>query len=214
MPGDAMADMFSSVQWHDNFQSLKAEIYHISFHDIRDPKEYTNEELHDARKYLEQLRSEAAITFRSMSSMDTELFEHLPPPLNPIGILKHVLEDAADLQAFLNDTFQLLMSSLTVRESRLNIEQARLSAEQARRNAWLTQLASIYLPLSVVTSIFGMNLKEINGGPEFWWVILVFIMLMIITAGIYYALRIVERKREERKAAKKMAEEKAKKEMV
>jgi Mg2+ and Co2+ transporter CorA len=35
---------------------------------------------------------------------------------------------------------------------------------QARRATLLTILAAIYLPLTLVTGIFGMNIKEINGG--------------------------------------------------
>jgi Mg2+ and Co2+ transporter CorA len=40
---------------------------------------------------------------------------------------------------------------------------------QARRATLLTILAVIYLPLTLVTGVFGMNLKEINdGAPRFW----------------------------------------------
>jgi Mg2+ and Co2+ transporter CorA len=45
--------------------------------------------------------------------------------------------------------------------------------KQAQRAYLLTILAVIYLPLTLVTGIFGMNLKEINDGvPRFWACIL------------------------------------------
>lgn len=56
------------------------------------------------------------------------------------------------------DSFNLLMSSMSVLEARRSIEQA----ERAQR---LTLLAFIYFPLSFVTGVFGMNVKEINGSP-------------------------------------------------
>ena len=122
------------------------------------------------------------------------------------------LDEVDKLQSFLIDTFQLLMSSLAVRDSRLNIEQAlmsaeeaRLSGEQARRNAWLTQLASIYLPLSVVTGIFGMNIKEMDERkPSFWWVIVVLVVLVVLTVGIFYGLRKAEKELERRREAKRL----------
>jgi Mg2+ and Co2+ transporter CorA len=46
--------------------------------------------------------------------------------------------------------------------------------KQAQRASLLTVLAVIYLPLTLVTGIFGMNLKEINdGAPRFWGIGLV-----------------------------------------
>ena len=121
--------------------------------------------------------------------------------------LRRTLDEADQLQTLLVDTFKLLMSSLAVRDSRLNMEQARLSADQAKRNAWLAQLASIYLPLSVVTGIFGMNLKELDERkPSFWWVIVVLVVLAALTMGIFFGLRQVETKLERRREAKRLSE--------
>ena len=53
--------------------------------------------------------------------------------------------------------FQILMGAINLRD-------ARQSAKQAQRANFLTMVAVIYLPLSLVTGIFGMNLKEINNG--------------------------------------------------
>lgn len=133
----------------------------------------------------------------------------------PADNLARVLRDAKKLQSFLNDTFQLLMSSISVRDSKLSIiqaelsnQQAALSAAEARRSAWLTQLASIYLPLSIVTGIFGMNIKEINGSPvKFWWCIVILVILIAFTVAIYFVLRALadrEQKRAEQEKLKKV----------
>ena len=121
--------------------------------------------------------------------------------------LRRTLDEADQLQTLLVDTFKLLMSSLAVRDSRLNMEQARLSADQAKRNAWLAQLASIYLPLSVVTGIFGMNLKELDERkPSFWWAIVVLVVLVALTMGIFFGLRRMETELERRREAKRLSE--------
>ena len=42
--------------------------------------------------------------------------------------------------------------------------------QQAARTTLLTTLAVIYLPLQLITGIFGMNIKEITGdGIPKWW---------------------------------------------
>ena len=52
-------------------------------------------------------------------------------------------------------------------------EDSAVMREQARRATLLTILAAIYLPLTLVTGVFGMNIKEINdGAPRFWACIL------------------------------------------
>jgi hypothetical protein len=61
------------------------------------------------------------------------------------------------------DTFQLLMSTI-------NTLDAQTSLEQAARGSRLTWLAFIYAPLSFVTGMYGMNVKEINGSPVSAWV--------------------------------------------
>ena len=159
MPGFAMVQMFKSMLWFRKLEFIRSNVHGFSLILLRDSSESTVDQLINTRRMLENLCILAASELRCMRSVATEIFRHFPHNMNPILVLERVLQQAEKLERSLMDTFQLFMSSLTVRESRLNIE-------QARRNAWLTQLASIYLPLSVVTGIFGMNLKEINGGPR------------------------------------------------
>lgn len=71
------------------------------------------------------------------------------------------------------DSFHLLVSSTSV----LNAE---TEMEQANRSQRLTQLAFLYVSLSFVTGIFGMNVKEINGSRLSGWVAVV---ALAVTAG-------------------------------
>jgi len=61
----------------------------------------------------------------------------------------------------LNDEIQLLIGSVTVRD-------AETAMKQAERATMLTLLAAVYLPLQLVTGIFGMNIREINDGVPAW----------------------------------------------
>jgi hypothetical protein len=213
LPGHPMLYMISSSLWETNLRFLTTKIRNISFRDLRNPSDSTNDKLHDQRQDLDYLRTFVTETLKWHPPTLPAYFVRLPKyddrhralyfsdgSHHPIQNLQRILDDAEKLQGFLIDTFQLLMSSISVRESRLSIEQARLSAEQARRSAWLTQLASVYLPLSVVTGVFGMNLKEISEGPpRWWWAVVVLVVLVVGTVGVYYALKEVEKVLEGRK---------------
>jgi Mg2+ and Co2+ transporter CorA len=76
----------------------------------------------------------------------------------PDLILQDILEQANVLEKFFMDSFTLLMSSISVLE-------AGSIREQAQQGQTITWLAFLYVPLSFVTSMFGMNVKEINGSP-------------------------------------------------
>jgi len=60
------------------------------------------------------------------------------------------------LQRELNDEIHLVIGAVTVQDSDT-------SKRQAERATLLTLVAAVYLPLTLVTSIFGMNIREIDG---------------------------------------------------
>ncbi|KAM0706191.1 hypothetical protein Q7P35_006740 [Cladosporium inversicolor] len=71
-----------------------------------------------------------------------------------------VLKDANTalqaLQRELNDEIHLVIGAVTVQDSDA-------SKRQAERATLLTLVAAVYLPLTLVTSIFGMDIREIDG---------------------------------------------------
>jgi len=54
--------------------------------------------------------------------------------------------------------------------SSISVMEAGSIKEQAQQGQMITRVAFPYAPLSFVTSIFGMNVKEINGSPLPVWV--------------------------------------------
>ena len=61
---------------------------------------------------------------------------------------------------------------------------------QAVRTAKLTQLAFIYIPLSFVTSIFGMNVRELSDPvPPIWVCVVTLVIVAAATAAIFGSLR-------------------------
>lgn len=76
-----------------------------------------------------------------------------------------------------NEEIQLFIGLVSIRDSEVLLEDSRIMREdsqimkqQAARTTLLTTLAVIYLPLQLITGIFGMNIKEITGdGIPRWW---------------------------------------------
>ena len=100
--------------------------------------------------------------------------------------LAAIKQQANDLERFLMDSFQLLTSSLSVIETQTGAQQTRLSMEQAARTARLTQLAFIYIPLTFVTSVFGMNVKGLSDPlPPIWLCFVTLIVVVAATATIF-----------------------------
>lgn len=90
--------------------------------------------------------------------------------------------ECKEMQTFLMETFQILMSSLSTMDSQTSIE-------QSKRGTLVAVLATVYVPLSFVTGIFGMNVSEINGSPLSVWVCfatLAVVVLLTATAYILY----------------------------
>lgn len=149
--------MLASSTWQANLAFLDRTIKHISFVEIRNPDRGTNGNLHDVREYLNELKKGVASTY-TWSHKDIRSYFEMPDlRRNDIGLrtpmpfhrLLNIQAEAKELEVFLMETFQLLMSSLSVHDSQISIE-------QARHWTIITRLAFIYVPLSFVTGIFGM----------------------------------------------------------
>ena len=70
------------------------------------------------------------------------------------------------------------MSSLSVRGSETSIE-------QARRGMLLTLPALLYVPLLLVTPMFSVSLRLINGSrPQWWWIVLALAVIAAVTTVV------------------------------
>lgn len=110
---------------------------------------------------------------------------------------RRTLEEALELEKFLMETFQLLISSISVQDAKLSVKQGQLSNQQSLRATQLTMLALIYVPLSFVTGIFGMNLKELNGSILSIWVF--FVVVVIAAAVTVIIFRVLQMRMKQRR---------------
>lgn len=194
-PAAPLLYMIVNSLWKANLQYLSDDIKRISFREIRRPDPSINETLHDRREDLAHIKSGLIETTTYVETSVNDYFKNSPfyadfrGPVakgTPVVALGQILADVIELEAFLMETFQLLMSSISVQEAQLSSRQALASSQQGLRATQLTLLASIYVPLSFVTGIFGMNLKELNGSTLSIWVCIVAMMIAAIVTGLLF----------------------------
>ncbi|KAI9647485.1 hypothetical protein NHQ30_003870 [Ciborinia camelliae] len=65
-----------------------------------------------------------------------------------------------------NSSIPIITGMLAVEESRLALEESRKAIRQANDVKALTVLATVYIPLSFVAGVFGMNVAELNNGVD------------------------------------------------
>jgi hypothetical protein len=183
---ETLFHLLASSTWATNLRLLDRNVKYVGLEDIRRPSISINDTLHNQRAELMQTLWHVSMTLKWLPpSVKTELdaVKGDLPASKYIGypdvILRDILEEASLLERFLMDSFTLLMSSISIHE-------AASIKEQARQGQMITRLAFLYVPLSFVTSVFGMNVKEINGSPLPMWVpVASFLVVSVCTLGIY-----------------------------
>jgi Mg2+ and Co2+ transporter CorA len=152
--------------WAHNHSYLDDEIKRISFQNIRNPTMNTVSSMHALREDLDFLRAEVGQTLRHAPSTLIHYYEQptsgdvtlLGTNEIPLEALRHTANDADVLDGFLTNSLNLLIASIALRDS--------------QRAEMLTWLAAVYVPLSFVTGIFGMNLRELNESTLPVWICL------------------------------------------
>lgn len=173
--------------WQTNLSWVDRKLKEVSFTEIRSPDDQTAQKLHDLRESIANIRARVSETQLHMSSSLDAYYDtfgkiknrHYKTYHSPSENFREILESADKLDRFLMETFQLLMSTLSVRDSQISIR-------QSRRGMLLTVLAFVYVPLSFITGIFGMNVKEINGSPLSIWVCFVALGVVVAATGSGY----------------------------
>lgn len=89
------------------------------------------------------------------------------------------------LMATLNDEIQIMIGFVQVQDAKSAMLQATLMAKQAGWTVLLAVLATFYLPMTLATGIFGMNIKEItgSGNTNKNWVVGSWAVAFVLTAG-------------------------------
>jgi len=201
MPIRPLLYLLSSSLWEENLRRLTREIKDISFRQLRNPSLGINDILHDKRKDLAWLKGGLMeITIYTPKTVTDYFQKHENSPNwrnnwrnNPTQALRRTLSEALELEELLKETFQLFMSSLSVQDSRASIE-------QSRRASRLTTLAFIYVPLSFVTGVFGMNIQEINSsGLRIWVCFVALAVVVLLTIGVFWAVKVQGDRRDARR---------------
>lgn len=187
--------LISASLHRTNFITIEREIKAISFRELRNPDMRTNAKLLTLREVLSELATGTAETSKYVPGHVRLFYEKIYNEPNardaldfhsPVARLAATSHQAGDLERFLIDSFQLLMSSISVAETQNAATQAKLSMEQAARTARLTQFAFVYIPLTFVTSIFGMNVRELSDPvPPLWVCIVTLVVVAAATAAIF-----------------------------
>lgn len=136
--------------------------------------------LRESRTLSRSIISELTASYRSLS-------RHSDPGSNDWRSLQvdydEILAQARQFEEDIKDHMTTCVGIMTLKESKKSIQ----LADSVRR---ITQLAFIFVPLTFVTSIFGMNLEGFGTGNIKTWVFLVVASAVTITV---FALLIMSR---------------------
>lgn len=193
--------MLSSFVWERNLVHLEGKLDHLSFRWLRNAGTMQdmgeiNDVLHDSREDLGALVSQVQHTLTHMPAYFVTYYENFPrirhrhkaTHFSPVEHLPEILKRAGKLDKLILDDFQILMSSVSVREGHDSTKQTKLATA-------IAVIAFTYVPLTLVTGIFGMNIAGTEGFA--WWAPLVALVVVIaFTAGLLaaaYVFRAVRR---------------------
>jgi len=166
--------------WEDGLRFLTRETDYFWEQAINGPNVRDFTRLKASKRY-------AATLYQDMSAWVAKMEGLLSPEIDRGGAramkeLKDVLGQILAFKQEIGDTFQLLIGAITIKDSEIQKKLAQESKLQARRSTALTALAAIYLPLSLTTGVFGMNVVEIEEGkPRYWAALAVAAGLLIAT---------------------------------
>ncbi|KAF7882282.1 uncharacterized protein EAF01_011734 [Botrytis porri] len=96
---------------------------------------------------------------------------------NMLGQYRKSLPEAYRLEQHVRDTLQMNVGNLSLKEFKKSLEKANSLGR-------LSILAFVFLPLSLVTSSFGMNISEMTGNGAPW-------KIFLIVAAILCSLGVV-----------------------
>lgn len=107
------------------------------------------------------------------------------------GVIVHpLIRDVAFVIERFEHFYQAWTNKLSHEASMASLEESRLGIQQNKDVKRLTELALVFIPLSLVTSTFGMNVDVLSGKGAKWWTVIIgvviiysLVALMISTFG-------------------------------
>lgn len=117
---------------------------------------------------------------------------HTSDPMGLREVFKELDDRIRIVIAALNDEIQITIGSVQIQDAKKTQQLTEATVRQANWTMVLTILAAFYLPLTLVTGIFGMNIKEINDGvPNRFWVAGTWAVTFVITLGCIVSYAVV-----------------------
>lgn len=152
-----------SVAWAQNVAVLRQKLEGQRYAALVLPSGASYRPLITLRRAVARTRSSIVSVRDNVRPQMEEAFQklHGDPEWTLREMYEPLLTEIDDVNKELNEDIQLIIGAVTIQDS----DAMKMQAERA---TLLTSLAAIYLPLTLVTGIFGMNIKEINDGiPSF-----------------------------------------------
>lgn len=182
-PNVPLLYLLSNSTWETRYRELDKRIKAICLREIRHKGRELVDLLHDLREDLSNMRVSVEETIfyaaHDVQSYFSDLREQdttISIRRTPIEGHQAIKERADHLHNFFTENIQLLLGIISIRD-------AQHSIEQTHKSTILTALATIYLPLSLATGIFGMNVQEMTGtGPRLWLFAVVCAAILVLTS--------------------------------
>jgi hypothetical protein len=154
----------SAVTWAKFLSFIRASHEAIS----GDP-EYQAERLRADKKVLDRATQYFDDVIRFIYEMkESHPTNNVPPDLDKqvVETTSRLLKDFEFLREEAGKLSKLCSDSVGIAMNTISIADSRASMAQAQRTQVISYLAYLFLPLSIISSIFGMNVKELGqGGP-------------------------------------------------
>ncbi|KAI5460820.1 hypothetical protein BGZ63DRAFT_387874 [Mariannaea sp. PMI_226] len=100
--------------------------------------------------------------------------------------MKGLLEDYEQLHVRCTDLSTMCTRGITLAMNKATIEESRKAIEQSERVKKLTLLATLFIPLSFSSSLFGMNIDLLEQGTvRFWWFLVICVPIILFTYILY-----------------------------
>lgn len=96
------------------------------------------------------------------------------------------LAQARRIEAQARDYLQVEFGSAALEETKKSIQLSSSQIAESRRVKIFTVLAFIYIPLNLATSIFGMNLQQLNNNGRPLYVFFITAILALVSTGIVW----------------------------
>jgi Mg2+ and Co2+ transporter CorA len=99
---------------------------------------------------------------------------------------KGIVEDYEQLYVRCTSLSKLCMRGITLAMNKATIDESRKAIEQSERLKKLTLLASLFIPISFCSSLFGMNIDLLGQGTvKFWWFFVLCVPITLCTYILY-----------------------------